>query len=652
MKYSEHEKGKGYSFGSTIKLVSFYESQVVTFNGEFVCGFRNSDCRTGSRSDNMVGSPHGFIIHLIVISKNINKVTEVIDVENWQIDNSWVLRWIVSLIEWNSSVSSKKSSIQSTFRQLNKHTVKNKFPIPVIEELLDELNGAKVFLNLDLRSRPFLRKFVIVFFDDILIYSHTEEDHLKHLRRVLEAMMDWPVPQTVKQLRGFLGLTDYFRRFVRHYAIISKPLTILLKKNAFELDEATQIAFTKLKQAMTQAPILALPNFQKTFVVETNASDVGTGVVLQHEGHPIAYLRYLLDRHFKIKTDHFSLKYLLDQRPTTLFQTKWLLKLLGYDYEISYKKGSENIVADALLKVECSVELNSLALSIIDSDLLQKIKDRSVLKRKGKIVVRNDELLGTTIIRHYHADAVRQKPDLSAYPGYLQPLPILEKVWSEVSMDFIIGLPKSQGKTIIFVVVYRLSKYAHFMALSHPYTASFVAQVFLDTVYRLHGLPSSIVNDKMMCFKPKEWVQWLPLAEYWYNTNKHSSTNVTLFEVVYGKTPSLHVPYVASESVVEVVDRTLQVTIRQEQQHKLSAKYYGPFMILARAGSVAYKLELPMDGLLTIKPEAIFDRRMAKLNNKVDVYVLVEWANHSDEDATWELYDDLFQRFLDFQMDS
>nr|GEV45498.1 ribonuclease H-like domain-containing protein [Tanacetum cinerariifolium] len=103
-------------FGSAIKLVSFDESQVVTFNSKFICGFRNSDCGTGSRSDNTVGSLHGFIIHWIVISKNIKKVTEVIDVGNWRVDNSWVLRWMVSLIEWNFSVSSTKSSIQSTFR--------------------------------------------------------------------------------------------------------------------------------------------------------------------------------------------------------------------------------------------------------------------------------------------------------------------------------------------------------------------------------------------------------------------------------------------------------------------------------------------------------------------------------------------------------
>ncbi|GKC76922.1 hypothetical protein Tco_1127696 [Tanacetum coccineum] len=103
-------------FGSTIKLVFLDESQVITFNGKFVCGFRNGDCKIGSQSDNTVDSLHGFVIHRIEVLKGNEKVTEVIDVENWRIDNSRMLRGIISLIEWNSSISSTKSSIQSKFK--------------------------------------------------------------------------------------------------------------------------------------------------------------------------------------------------------------------------------------------------------------------------------------------------------------------------------------------------------------------------------------------------------------------------------------------------------------------------------------------------------------------------------------------------------
>lgn len=215
------------------------------------------------------------------------------------------------------------------------------------------------------------------------------------------------------------------------------------------------MAFETLKQAMTQAPVLALPDFKKAFTVETDASGIGIGAVLQQEGHPIAFLSktlspkhqalstydkeflavpmaldkwrgYLLDKHFKIKTDHFSLKYLLGQRLTTPFQVKWLPKLLGYDYEISYKSGSENVVADALSRVSSGAELNAIALTSIATNLLQKVKDSclqdvvlskvmdqiqnntykedkynlvdGLLRRKGKIVVGNDLQLRNTII--------------------------------------------------------------------------------------------------------------------------------------------------------------------------------------------------------------------------------------------------------------
>ncbi|GJZ02498.1 reverse transcriptase [Tanacetum coccineum] len=277
---------------------------------------------------------------------------------------------------------------------------------------------------------------------------------------------------------------------------------------------------------------------------------------------------------------------------------------------------------------------------------------------------------------------------------------------------------KSQGKTVILVVVDRLSKYAHFMALSHPYTASSVAQVFLDTVYRLHGLPNSIIIDRDSAFlslfwqslfkllkvelkmstayhpqtdgqtevvnkcvecylrcmtgeRPKEWVQWLPLAEFWYNTNKHSSINVTSYEVVYGQTPPLHNPYLAGESAVESVDRSLQareaaiemikfhITRAQDRMKryanlKRSEREFdvGMWVYLKLHPHRQVKGNLMLEyGLLAVKPEAILDRRMAKLNNRVAVHVLVKWVDHSEEDATWELYEDLVIRFPKFPID-
>jgi hypothetical protein len=173
-------------------------------------------------------------------------------------------------------------------------------------------------------------------------------------------------------------------------------------------------------------------------------------------------------------------------------------------------------------------------------------------------------------------------------------------------MDFIIGLPKSGNKSVIMVVVDRLSKYAHFCALQHPFTTSTVAQIFMDQVFKLHGMPHSIVFDRdptftsnfwqelfklqgtqlhlsttyhpqtdgqievvnkcletyLRCFaseKKNQWAQWLPLAEWWYNTSYHTTTCMTPFEAVYGQKPPSVLSYLPGVSKVQAVDQTLIV---------------------------------------------------------------------------------------------
>lgn len=579
------------------------------------------------------------------------------------------------------------------YRELNGMTVKDRFPIPLIEDLLDELGESKVYSKIDLRAgyhqvrmevadihktafkthsghfeylvmpfgltnapatfqslmnsvfKVFLRKFVLIFFDDILIYSNSLEDHVQHLELVFEVMRsnklfakmskcafavdrveylghfisaqgiatdpakvkavkDWPEPKTLKQLRGFLGLAGYYRRFVRHFGGIASPLHGLTKTDSFIWSPEAHIAFDKLKTTLCEAPVLALPLFDKLFVVETDACGQGIGAVLMQDNHPVAYIsrqlkgkqlhlsiyekellavifavrkwrHYLLPAHFIIKTDQRSLKYLLEQRLNTPIQQQWLPKLLEFDYEIQYKQGKENVVADALSRVEGS-EILHMAMSVMECDLMKDIQNsyatdvllqdiisalksnpdakkhyswtQEVLRRKSKIVVPNKVELKNTILQWLHGsgvgghsgrDATHQKvkgifywkgmskdiqqfirsctvcqqckSDHSVYPGLLQPLSVPDTIWSDVSMDFIDGLPLSAGKEVIMVVVDRLSKATHFIALFHPYSAMSVAQAYLDNVYKLHGCPNSIVSDRDKVFTSEFWREFFTL---------------------------------------------------------------------------------------------------------------------------------------------
>ena len=215
--------------------------------------------------------------------------------------------------------------------------------------------------------------------------------------RKVSAMVDWPVPKTIKELRGFLGLTGYYWQFIKCCGVIAKPLTDLLKKDSFARSDHAQNAFDSLKKAMVIAPVLALPNFNALFVVESDASSEGIGAVLSQNGRPIAYFSkslspkhqvlsvyekemlailvavkkwnaYLTGRPFQIKTNHYSLKFLLDQQANTPAQQIWVVKMMGYNYEVVFRKGSTNTVADALSKKPQS---NLYAISTITSSLFQ-----------------------------------------------------------------------------------------------------------------------------------------------------------------------------------------------------------------------------------------------------------------------------------------
>ncbi|MCH87949.1 enzymatic polyprotein, partial [Trifolium medium] len=287
-----------------------------------------------------------------------------------------------SMSEYSSPVILVKKKDKSwrmcvDYRALNKATIPDKYPIPIVDELLDELYGATIFSKIDLKSGH------IDYLGHIISGEGVAVDPEK-----VKCILEWPVPKTVKGVRGFLGLTGYYRKFIKDYGKMAKPLTELTKKDNFIWGTEATSAFQLMKKIMTSPPVLVLPNFDIPFEVECDAAGRGIGAVLMQQRRPIAFFskalsdgnlaksvyekelmalvlciqhwrHYLLGKQFTVYTDHKSLKHFLQQRVTSPDQQGWLAKLLGYQFEVKYKPGLENKAADALSRCYDDIELKT-----------------------------------------------------------------------------------------------------------------------------------------------------------------------------------------------------------------------------------------------------------------------------------------------------
>ncbi|GJZ62706.1 putative nucleotidyltransferase, ribonuclease H [Tanacetum coccineum] len=444
------------------------------------------------------------------------------------------------------------------YRELNKLTIKNRYPLPRIDDLFDQLQGSQYFSKIDLRSgyhqlrvheddipktvfRTRYGYFEFTVMPFVLTNTPVTREEHEFLGHVIngdgihvdpskiEVVKNWKAPRTPSKVRSFLGLAGYYLRFIENFSKIAKSLTILTQKCWGEEQEN---AFQTLKDKLCNAPVLALLDGPEDFVVYCDASGLGLGGVLMQRGKVISYASRQLKIHEKnytthdlelgavvfalkiwrhylygtksvIYTDHKSLQHIFSQKESNMRQRHWIELFSDYDCEIYYHPGKANVVADALSRKERvkPKRVRAIRLQRGLDEIIELRNDGALDKYWWPKIKKDIAVYVSRCLTCLKVKAKHQRPS-----GLVQQPEIPEWKWEGITMDFVTKLPRtSSGHDTIWVIVDRLTKSAHFLLMREDYKMDRLARLYLNEIVARHGVLILIIADCDSRFTSRFW---------------------------------------------------------------------------------------------------------------------------------------------------
>ncbi|GKC58988.1 putative reverse transcriptase domain-containing protein [Tanacetum coccineum] len=513
-------------------------------------------------------------------------------------------------------LSGKLKELQD--KELNKLTIKNRYPLPRIDDMFDQLQGSQYFSKIDLRPGYHQLR---VHEDDIpkttfrTRYGHfeftvmpfgltnapmTREEHEKNLGLVLEllkkdnikAVKNWEAPRTPSEVSSFLGLVGYYRRFIPKFSKIAKPLTVLTKKSkTYNWGEEQENAFQTLKDKLCNAPVLALSDGPKDFVVQLKIHEKNYTTHDLELGAVVFALKiwrhYLYRTKSVIYTDHESLRHIFSQKELNMRQRRWIELFSDYDCEIRYHP--VRVIKDRILATqkEASDEFARLQRGL--DEMIERWNngalyylDRIWVPLKGDMrTLIMDEAHNSKYSVHLGADKMyydlRDRYWWLGMKKDIAKLKIPEWKWEGIAMDFVMKLPRtSSGHDTIWVIVDRLTKSAHFLPMREDYKMDRHVRFYLNKIVARHGVSISIISDR----------------DSQFTSRKMSFPPICVPKKSYADKRRKPLEFSVGDYVLLKVSPWKGV-VRFGKNGKLAPRFVRPFEIVEKVGLVAYRLRLP-----------------------------------------------------------